>query len=156
MERFLTIFIQFQVSSLKVRRIQQSSQFEPCAWCSLPPKWGNSVEECQTWYWSVFRLSLSVLKTNLLKWAWKVAQKLKKKMHKICTAPPGAFGSNWWTKINYMIKIERIVLFIFQLWAMAMWARLKSNSITFQTLCSASQSCKYFQSSLVQATLKCL
>ena len=30
MERSLTILIQFQVSFLKVRRIQQSSQFEPC------------------------------------------------------------------------------------------------------------------------------
>ena len=28
--RILTILIQFQVSFLKVRRIQQSSQFEPC------------------------------------------------------------------------------------------------------------------------------
>ena len=31
MGRSLTILIQFQVSFLKVRRIQQSSQFEPCA-----------------------------------------------------------------------------------------------------------------------------
>ena len=45
----------------------------------------------------------------------KSCTKVAQKMHKICTNQPDAFGSNGWTKINNMIKIERIVLYIFQL-----------------------------------------
>ena len=155
MERSLTILIQFQVSFLKARRIQQSSQFEPCV-VFFAAKVREFCRRVSNLILKCVQTLPKCVEDSPSQAGVKSCTKVPQTLHKSYTALPGAFGSNWWTKINYMIKIERIVLFIFQLWAMAMWARLKSNSITFQTLCSASQSCKYFQSSFVQATLKCL